>query len=491
MALIDERGYLFGRVNPIDAALVFVLLWCIPLGYGAYRLFRTPMPEIVSLTGPTLVTGTEMTLKLEGRNLRPFLRASAGATEARLLVESPTRADVVIPAGTPPGTYDLIIYDLAQELTRRKDAIVVTAPVVAAPPAPPSTTVDVEVLGAFTGLSAAAAKKLRVSQQLGQTGQAGSAVIVRLDGPKPEMMRLKGIALEGHPKPDVFRVPALLQLRCAFVAGDCSLDGRVLGPEGTVLLAGDGAALRFEITDVYPRWAYPATVNVRGVFVGLDHGEAQRLAGTPAGDSRNRASWGELLSVSPPSSEVVMLRGGSGQVSGTTGRYRVAAVAAIRCSVTGNECRTGSVLLAPGVVIPMLTAAGVLNFQVGELFPGGTTHVNVTMVCATDSKILSLVEEDLKSAGQASLRGMAPALVAVRDVTPNAKLATGGGGFTFERTGTVFSVVVRVPAEETAAGWQSGTTILRAGERFTYTQPAYVLNGLITAVEPAGRPAAR
>lgn len=485
MPVIDERGYLFGRVNPIDAAMVFLLLWCIPLGYGAYRLFRTPMPEIVNVTGPTLVTGTDMRMKLEARNLRPFLRASAGPHEARLLVESPTRAEVVFSATMAPGTYDLIIYDLAQELTRRKDAIVITAPVVAVAPPPPSTTIDVEVLGAFTDLSATAAKKLRVSQKLGQTGQAGFAVILRLDGPKPEMMRLRGIALDGYLKPDAYRVPALLQLRCALIDGDCNLDGRPLGPGVGVMLAGE-PALRFEVTDVFPKWVDPTTVNARGSFIGLDRGEAERLARTPPGDARNRGSWSQVLSLSPPASEVVLVRSGSGPISGTTGRYRVAALAAIRCAVAGTECKAGSVALAPGAVVPMPTAIGVLRFQIAELYPAVTTYADVTMVCATDPKILALVQADVNDKRSANAR-MGPELVAVRDVTPNAKLTTGVGGFNFDQSGSIFSVVIRVPAEETAAGWQSGPIALRAGERFVFTQPSYVLTGLITRVERTRR----
>ena len=503
MPLIDDRGYLFGRVNLIDAVAVFLLLWCIPLGYGAYRLFRTPVPEIVSVTPQTIIwqpqiEGKERELKvtLEARNLRPFLRASAGPNEVRLLFENPTRAEIILPLTLQPGTYDLIIYDLTQEIARRKDAIVITAP---APPAapPPLTTIEVEVLGAFTDLDAATAKKLGVSQKLGQTGQTGFAEIRRLEVPKPEMMRLRGIPLEGYAKPNAFRVPALLQLRCAMVDGDCRIDGKPLAPGGVVVLTGPTSALRFEITDVYPKWADWTAVNVRGAFIGLDKGEAERLARTSVADSRNRGSWSQLLSLSPPSSEVVQIRNGSGPISGTTGRYRVAALAAIRCSMAGTDCKVGSVSLAAGAVFPMLTAVGVLRFQVAELYPGATTHVDVTMLCATDPKLLSLVQADLtehKSADQAIERGMAPELVAVREVTPDAKLATGVGGFNFEQSGAIFSVVIRVPAEETAAGWQSGTTLLRAGEHFVYAQPSYVLNGLITRVEaasPQREPSAR
>ena len=44
MALIDEQGRLFGKVNLIDALVALVALLLIPLAYGAFLLFRAPVP---------------------------------------------------------------------------------------------------------------------------------------------------------------------------------------------------------------------------------------------------------------------------------------------------------------------------------------------------------------------------------------------------------------------------------------------------------------
>ena len=48
MAILDERGRLFGKINLIDLALILLVVVTIPLGYAAYLLFRTPPPRITS-----------------------------------------------------------------------------------------------------------------------------------------------------------------------------------------------------------------------------------------------------------------------------------------------------------------------------------------------------------------------------------------------------------------------------------------------------------
>ena len=78
MALIDDRGRLFGRINLIDVAAALVILLLIPLGYGAYQLFRTPPPEILSIEPGTLAQGSDLSVTLEGRYLQPFLEPSSG-----------------------------------------------------------------------------------------------------------------------------------------------------------------------------------------------------------------------------------------------------------------------------------------------------------------------------------------------------------------------------------------------------------------------------
>ena len=47
MSIIDERGRLFGRLNLVDAAVGALLLALMPAAYGAYLLFKEPVPKLM------------------------------------------------------------------------------------------------------------------------------------------------------------------------------------------------------------------------------------------------------------------------------------------------------------------------------------------------------------------------------------------------------------------------------------------------------------
>ena len=57
MALVDEQGRLFGRVNLLDAILAVCILGLVPLAYGAYVLFRTPEPRLTAVDPPRSSSG--------------------------------------------------------------------------------------------------------------------------------------------------------------------------------------------------------------------------------------------------------------------------------------------------------------------------------------------------------------------------------------------------------------------------------------------------
>ena len=50
MTLLDDRGRVAGRVNLVDAVAAIVILVLIPVAYGAYLLFRTPPPKMLSVS---------------------------------------------------------------------------------------------------------------------------------------------------------------------------------------------------------------------------------------------------------------------------------------------------------------------------------------------------------------------------------------------------------------------------------------------------------
>lgn len=134
MALIDDRGRVFGRINLIDAIVAALVVGLVPVAFGAYRLFRVPMPVVTSIQPTQILEKKPATIQLTGTDLRPYLRAWFGTNESSgFLVQSPTQAEIKVPATLPPGTYDLILFDEGQELTRVAGAVTVVPPVINGP----------------------------------------------------------------------------------------------------------------------------------------------------------------------------------------------------------------------------------------------------------------------------------------------------------------------------------------------------------------------
>jgi hypothetical protein len=151
MPLIDDRGRLFGRVNVIDAALVLLVVVMIPVGYAAYRLLRTPVPRLEAVTPqPLPYKKGEQRIRITGENFRPFLRVTVGPADAKaFLVEKRDAAEVVF-GELPPGTYDVTLFDYAEELTRLKNGLTIVPP--------PSLPVQIvgHVIGSAAGLATGA-----------------------------------------------------------------------------------------------------------------------------------------------------------------------------------------------------------------------------------------------------------------------------------------------------------------------------------------------
>ena len=55
MAIVDQQGRLFGRLNLLDAAFVLLLFALIPLGYASWIVFRTPPAVLTSVEPATLM----------------------------------------------------------------------------------------------------------------------------------------------------------------------------------------------------------------------------------------------------------------------------------------------------------------------------------------------------------------------------------------------------------------------------------------------------
>jgi hypothetical protein len=124
MALLDDQGRLFGRVNLLDALIGLFVFALVPLAYASWAVFRTPLPVIESVT-PSLLPHGQPNQKVEvrGRHLRPFLRAGVGGAPARFLFDSQERAELILPE-LPPGAHDLVLLD-SKELARFPNAVTV------------------------------------------------------------------------------------------------------------------------------------------------------------------------------------------------------------------------------------------------------------------------------------------------------------------------------------------------------------------------------
>jgi hypothetical protein len=109
----------------------------VPMSYVAYRVFRIPPPEILSVAPSTLVADAPRRVRLTGRHFRPYLSAFTPKTgepyssltpnaniQATFLVETPAEAELALPQ-LGPGTYDVHLYDEAREIAWREAAFTI------------------------------------------------------------------------------------------------------------------------------------------------------------------------------------------------------------------------------------------------------------------------------------------------------------------------------------------------------------------------------
>jgi len=125
MAIVDDRGRLFGRVNVIDAVLGVLILGLIPLAYGAIVLFKTPPPVLTRVEPSALTYGPNMRFTVRGENLRPYLRVYLDNHQSKSFLIGDTTEAVVELLDVLPGTYDVVLYDQAQERSRLPRALTI------------------------------------------------------------------------------------------------------------------------------------------------------------------------------------------------------------------------------------------------------------------------------------------------------------------------------------------------------------------------------
>ena len=121
----DRRSSL--RFNLVDVVVAIVILGLIPIAYGAYLLFRTPPPTLVSVSPVRLFEGHNQRLEIDGANLRPFMRVSLNSTPARSFLIGSTKYALVDLPDLKPGEYDVVLFDAVREVARLSDDALVRA----------------------------------------------------------------------------------------------------------------------------------------------------------------------------------------------------------------------------------------------------------------------------------------------------------------------------------------------------------------------------
>jgi hypothetical protein len=265
MSIIDDRGRIFGRFNLVDAAVGVLLLVLLPAAYGAYRLFKEPVPTLTGVYPNVLRQGPNLQVEVRGTNFRPYMRVSFSDVQGRtFLFNNPTSAVVQL-ADMPPGKYDIVLYDYMQEVARMRGGFTLETQ-----PAPPMITVDVD--GFLTSLSGDQVKRLAPGHRFPEVGDA-AAEILTVGAAEPEVMHIRTgdkstvtVPLEGP-----LQLPVRMRTKC-FVetttdgALKCTVAGVALGPDANVRYPGLESQMNLRVTDVhYPGRSRTATVRVRFV----------------------------------------------------------------------------------------------------------------------------------------------------------------------------------------------------------------------------------
>jgi len=415
--VIDGRGRLFGKLNLIDAITVAVVLGLIPLAYGAFMLFRVPVPIITSIEPTQVRRGDSATLKLTGSGFRPFLVARLGDNEASaFLVQSPTIAEVRMPETLPPGNYDLTLFDQARELIRIPGAVTVNAIRVPsaparwirpAPPLPPPV-MQLRVVGEFIGVSRDVAELIRgglkLSEPVAEQWESPrrpkmTAEVLSVGATQDGVRHLRvGTAMNINavtitaPAPDEVHVPALIRASCVInpnpapLLSDCWFGDTILAQTETIVLTevGEGGVggrvnqVRFMITEVLSS-AGPtmspsrADVEVEGEFFGLTQDDLRFVEVGSKFERWKDEPFAEVvvLGIPEPDTQGVNI-GGEAIQAPADGEFAVRAIIRISCVITANEgCLVDGTVLAQNATkpLPLPGRSDQLKFLIDEIRP--------------------------------------------------------------------------------------------------------------------------
>lgn len=202
MAIVDQRGRLFGRLNLLDAAVVLLVFALIPLGYASWIVFRTPPAQLTSVEPAVLMAEPSVRVTIHGVNLRPFMRASLGNRQGwDFFFRDSTHAEVIF-KDMAPGVYDVVLYDFEKERSRLPQAVTITKT-----PVPAAQMVVVGWLGNL--------KTEQVALVTPGTILEGFGEVTKVGRPQPQSTRVfSGPNTLEVRDPSALRVPVAVRMGC-------------------------------------------------------------------------------------------------------------------------------------------------------------------------------------------------------------------------------------------------------------------------------------
>jgi hypothetical protein len=249
MSIVDERGRIGGRINLIDALAAFGVLVLIPVAFGAYLLFRTPSPMLTSINPARVYQGPNLRIEISGKNLRPFMRVSFNTAQGRTFLIGSTSYALVDLPDLDAGTYDVVLYDYMQEVSRLRVAFTLDAP-------PPPPTIPVEVSGVLTSITPEQVKGLQVGYHFPE-GVPVYSELLSIGRAEPETLHIKtgDRSTMTIPAPGRMQLPVRIRMRCVIEkAADgalrCAVNGVPLVSDANVAIPAFGKLLNLRVDEV-------------------------------------------------------------------------------------------------------------------------------------------------------------------------------------------------------------------------------------------------
>ena len=252
VAVIPAMPARIRRWNSVDASVAALIALVLPVGFGLFWLFHTPLPRVSGVEPKELLAPARAVLR--GQHLRPFLKVfvvETGGTfsmsdrtswppEAKYWLRTLDEAQIELP-DLEPGVYDLSLTDGAESLATLRRAFTVL-------PRVPPETVALTVRGRFIGVEPHAAEALRA--------QRTPAVEPWMDVTSLEAPALdrRMISMGGHYVAAIVdgrvAMPATLRVHCALSGTECSAGGLSFAAGTHIPLLIGGTRLMFAVDHV-------------------------------------------------------------------------------------------------------------------------------------------------------------------------------------------------------------------------------------------------